>query len=94
VVEGKEVASFWDIEKPRFELVRGPAWLRIDESTGVLRGVPDAAGNTEVVVQVTLERPIRRLDEGRLSWGQEVVKEVGAEKVGTATQRFRISVAK
>ena len=36
VVEGKEVASFWDIEKPRFLLVQGPSWLRIDESTGVL----------------------------------------------------------
>ena len=37
-------------------------------------------------------RPVRRLDEGRLSWGQELVKEVGAEKVGSATQRFRIAV--
>ena len=92
IVEGKEVASFWDIEKPRFVLVQGPSWLRIDESTGVLRGVPDAAGNTDVVVTVTLERSVRRLDEGRLSWGQELVKEVVTEKVGSATQRFRITV--
>jgi hypothetical protein len=92
VVEGKEVASFWDVEKPRFVLVRGPSWLRIDESTGVLRGVPDAAGSTDVVVKVTLERPVRRLDEGRLSWGQELVKEVATEKVGSTTQRFRIAV--
>jgi hypothetical protein len=92
VVEGKEVASFWDIEKPRFALVQGPSWLRIDESSGLLRGVPDAAGNTEVVVKVTLERSVRRLDEGRLSWGQELVKEVVAEKVGSATQRFQIAV--
>jgi hypothetical protein len=91
-VEGKEVASFWDVEKPRFVLVQGPSWLRIDESTGVLRGVPDAAENTDVVVKVTLERSVRRLDEGRLSWGQELVKEVVAEKVGNATQRFRITV--
>jgi len=91
-VEGKEVASFWDIEKPRFVLERGPAWLRIDETTGVLRGVPDAAGNAEVVVTVTLERSVRRLDETRLSWGQEVVKEVVTEKVGSATQRFRLAV--
>ena len=87
------MASFWDIEKPRFALVQGPAWLRIDESTGVLRGVPDAAGNVDVVVRVTLERPVRRLDEGRLSWGQELVKEVATEKVGDATQRFKIAVA-
>jgi hypothetical protein len=92
VVEGKEVAGFWEVEKPRYVLVEGPAWLRIDEGTGVLRGVPDRAGNTEVVVRVTLERPVRRLDEGRLSWGQELVKETAAEKVGDATQRFKIAV--
>jgi hypothetical protein len=90
--EGKEVVSFWDIEKPRFVLVQGPTWLRIDESTGVLRGVPDVAGNADVVVKVTLERSVRRLDEGRLSWGHEQVKEVVTEKVGSATQRFRIAV--
>jgi hypothetical protein len=93
VVDGKEVASFWEVEKPRFVLVQGPAWLRIDENTGLLRGVPDAAGNTEIIVQVTLERPVRRLDEARLSWGQEMVKETAVEKVGSATQRFRIVVA-
>jgi hypothetical protein len=93
IVEGKETASFWDVEKPRFVLVEGPTWLRIDESTGLLRGVPDAAGNTDVVVKVTLERSVRRLDEGRLSWGQELVKEVVTEKVGSVTQRFRIAVS-
>jgi hypothetical protein len=93
-VIGKEVANFWDIEAPQFSLVRGPDWLHIDESTGVLRGVPDAAGTTEVVVKVTLERSVRRLDESRLSWGQELVNEVAAEKVGSATQRFRIAVGK
>ena len=85
-------ASFWDVERPRFELVRGPSWLRMDESTGVLRGVPGAAGSADVVVRVTLERSVRRLDEGRLSWGQELVKDVVTEKVGSATQRFRIVV--
>jgi hypothetical protein len=92
VLEGKEVASFWDVEKPRFMLVQGPTWLRIDESSGVLRGVPDAAGTTDVVVRVSLERSVRRLNEGRLSWGQELVKEVGTEQVGSVTQRFRIAV--
>jgi hypothetical protein len=92
VVDGKEVASFWDIEKPKFTLVQGPSWLRIDETTGMLRGVPDAVGNPEVVVTVTLEKSVRRLDEVRLSWGQELVKEVVTEKVGSATQRFRITV--
>jgi hypothetical protein len=92
VVNGKEVAGFWDIEKPRFLLVQGPTWLRIDANTGVLRGVPEAAGNTEVVVKVTLERSVRRLDEGRLSWGQELVKEVVTEEVGSTAQRFRLAV--
>jgi len=93
IVEGKEVASFWDIEKPRFVLEQGPTWLRIDENTGVLRGVPGTAGSTHVVVKVTLERSVRRLDAGRLSWGQELVKEVVIEKVGSARQRFRIAVS-
>ena len=92
MVAGKETAGFWDVEKPRFVLVEGPSWLRIDESTGVLRGVPDIAGNTDVVIKVTLERSIRRLDEGRLSWGQELVKEVVTEQVGSTTQHFRIAV--
>jgi hypothetical protein len=92
VVEGKEVAGFWDIEKPRFALVKGPAWLRINRNSGVLWGVPDAAGTAEVVVRVTLDRPVRRLDESRLSWGQEEVKEVGTETVGGVTQQFRITV--
>jgi hypothetical protein len=94
VIEGKETASFWDVEKARFALVEGPAWLRIDENTGVLRGVPTAAGNADVVVKVTLERSIRRLDEGRLSWGQEQVKETVTEQVGSATQRFRIVIGR
>ncbi len=71
---------------------RSPSWLRIDEATGVLSGVPDAAGTAEVVVAVTLERSVRRLDDGRLSWGNELVREVVNEKVGSATQRFRIAV--
>lgn len=91
-VEGKETTSFWDIEKPRFALSKGPAWLRLDENTGVLSGVPDAAGTADVVITVTLERPLRRLDDQRLSWGNELVLEAGAEKVGSATQSFRIRV--
>jgi acetyl esterase/lipase len=92
-VEGKEVASFWEIEKPRFVLVKGPTWLRIDEGSGLLRGVPDGAGKPDVVVKVSLERPVRRLDEGRLSWGQELVKETGSEAAGSTTQSFRIVVS-
>jgi len=91
-VEGKTVADFWEIEKPRFVLAQGPSWLHMDQTTGVLSGVPDAAGTADVVVTVTLERSVRHLDEGRLSWGHEQVLKVVDEKVGTATQRFRITV--
>jgi hypothetical protein len=93
-VEGKTVASFWDIERPRFKLAQGPSWLRIDENTGLLSGVPDADGATEVVVAVTLERSVRRPDDSRLSWGHDLVKEVATEMVGSATQRFRMVVGK
>jgi len=93
-VEGKPAESFWDIEKPRFVISKGPSWLRVEENTGLLRGRPDAIGETEVVVTVTLERPVRRLDDGRLSWGHELVKKTGTEKVGSATQRFRIAVGR
>jgi acetyl esterase/lipase len=92
VVNGKETASFWDVEKPRFELVGAPTWLRLDERTGLLRGTPDAAGKAEVAIKVTLERPMRRLDDNRLSWGLELVKDVGTEKVGAAMQRFQLIV--
>jgi hypothetical protein len=64
----------------------------MDASTGLLRGVPDTAGETAVLVKVTLERPIRQLDEVRLSWGQESVKDVVREKVGGAMQNFRVAV--
>ncbi len=92
-VEGKETASFWDIEKPRFALTKGPSWLHLNESTGLFTGVPDAVGTADVVITVTLERSVRRLDDGRLSWGHEQVLEVVNEKVGSATQRLRITVA-
>jgi hypothetical protein len=46
----------------------------------------------DVALSVTLERTVRRLDDGRLSWGNELVRGVVNEKVGSATQRFRIKV--
>jgi hypothetical protein len=93
-VDGKEVANFWDIEKPRFSIVQGPAWLRLDEATGVLSGVPDAPGTVDVVLAITLERSVRRLDDTRLSWGHELVKEVVTEKAGSAKQQLQITVEK
>jgi hypothetical protein len=92
MVGGKETTGFWDIERPRFSLERGPAWLAIDKDTGRLSGMPTAAGKAEVVVAVTLEREQRRLDGEALKWGQEKVISTGTETVGSATQRFVIDV--
>jgi hypothetical protein len=43
---------------------------------------------------VTLERSVCRLDDERLSWGHERVLEVLNEKTGSATEQFRIAVAR
>jgi hypothetical protein len=90
----KSVSNFWEVETPRFVLVQGPKWLRLDEKTGALTGVPDAEGAADVVVKVTLDRTARKLDDSRLSWGHELVKESGTEVVGTVTHRFRITVGR
>jgi hypothetical protein len=92
VVEGKETMSFWDVERLRFDLQRGPQWLTIDQATGLLSGTPDRSGTTEVVVSVSLEHDARRLDEAALKWGIEKVVSAGKETAGSATQRFTIEV--
>ena len=93
VVNGKETMKFWDVERPRFDVPRGPRWLAIDPTTGLLSGTPDRASTTEVVVSVTLEHEVRRLDEEALKWGIEKVISSGTETVGSATQSFNIEVA-
>ena len=92
VVNGKETMNFWDVERLRYNLVRGPQWLTIDEATGLLSGTPDRSGTTEVVVRVTRAR-VRPLDEEALKWGIEKVISSDTETVGTAIQRFTIEVA-
>jgi hypothetical protein len=98
-VEGEEVPSFWDVERPLFALEKGPSWLRIDERTGTLSGVPNAAGTFDVVVSATLERTVRRLeDSGPRPWNLGLGKDktLGLEKesAGAATQHFRLTVGK
>ncbi len=92
VVDGKEVMNFWDVERPRFEILRGPGWLTIDRRTGLLSGKPDRSGATEVAVSATLERDVRRLDEEALKWGIEKVVASGTDTVGRARQSFVIVV--
>jgi hypothetical protein len=88
----EQVSGYFDIEKPRFALVQGPAWLTIDKSTGVLAGTPDAQGSVQVTVTATIDRQTRKLDEKALVWGNEKVLGTTTESVGTATQTFVIEV--
>jgi hypothetical protein len=92
VVQGKETMNFWDVERLRFEIERGPRWLTIDRATGLLSGAPDRTGPTEVVVSVTLERDVRVLDEASLKWGIEKVVSSGTERAGNSSQSFVIEV--
>src|SRR5262249_15732949 len=93
VVGGKETMSFWDIESPRFAIQQGPAWLKIDERTGVLLGVPDGSGKVVVIVTATIDREARKLDERALSWGQEKTLSTTTQQVGKATQTFTLEIA-
>jgi hypothetical protein len=87
-----EVANFWDIEHPRYTL-KGPSWLKLDADTGALSGTPDRAGEFKVEVTATIDRQVRKLDEGVLGWGNEKVLSTFTERVGSATQRFVIEVS-
>ena len=69
VVDGKETANFWDIEKPEFAIEQGPPWLKIDPATGLLSGTPDAAGKVDVAVTVTIDQEVRKLDDEQTSAG-------------------------
>jgi len=94
MVDGRQTSGYFDIEKPRFRLAHGPAWLRMDEATGVLSGTPDVPGRTDVAVTVTIDRQVRKLDEAVLRWGGEKVLSIEAERVDAATQKFVIDVVK
>jgi Putative Ig domain len=81
------------VEHPAYALEGGPAWLKVDPATGLLSGTPDAAGRSEVVVSVTTDREVRKLDPGSAGWGVEKVVSTSAERVGADTQRFTIEVS-
>jgi hypothetical protein len=90
--DNQQVSGYFAIEKPRFALERGPAWLKIDENTGLLSGTPDVAGTVEVAVAARIEREVRNLDEKTLAWGNEKLLSTTLERVGAATQQFFITV--
>jgi hypothetical protein len=89
---GNQVTGYFDIEKPKFALAQGPTWLKIDEATGVVSGIPEAAGRAEVMVTATIDRQVRLLDEKALVWGREKVLSTTTKRIGTATQKFVIDV--
>ncbi len=92
VVNGKEIMNFWDVERLRFRIQRGPAWLSIDEATGLLSGTPDRAGKSEVVITTNLEEEQQRLDEEALKWGIQKVVSTATVTVGSAIQSLEIEV--
>lgn len=94
VVDGQETANFWDIEKPRFTIAKGPSWLKIDSATGLLSGTPDAAGKVDVAVTVTIDHEVRKLDDSRLGWGIETVVSTSTERIGSATRRYSIEIGR
>lgn len=87
-----QVSGYFNIEQPVFTIEQGPGWLKIDETAGLLTGVPDATGRVEVAVTATLRREVRNLDEKTLAWGNEKVLSTASERVGAATQKFVIEV--
>jgi len=87
-----QVSGYFDLEKPVFALERGPGWLKINEATGVLSGVPEVIGKVEVAVTATIDREVRKLDEKALIWGNEKVLSTARERVGASTQKFVIDV--
>jgi hypothetical protein len=93
VVDGRETMNYWDIETPRFSLEQGPNWLKIDERTGVLTGVPDRSGKVVITVTATIDREVRKLDEQALSWGLEKTLSTRTQRVGKATQSFTLEIA-
>jgi hypothetical protein len=93
VVDGKEAMAYWDLEAPRFALKQGPSWLKVDPVTGLLVGIPDSPGKVAIVVTATIDREVRNLDAGKLSWGLEKIVSTNTHRVGVATQKFMIDVA-
>ncbi len=90
--DGGQVSGYFDIEQPRFQLTQGPAWLTIDEATGLLQGTPDAPGEFPVAVTASIDREARELDQAALVWGREKLLAVTTEPVGSSVQQFVIVV--
>jgi len=91
-VNGQEVRAFFEIESPKYTIVKGPAWLKLDPATGTLVGKPDAAGKFEVTILATIEREQRKVDEAALVWGNYRLLATSIEKLAGTPQSFTIDV--
>ncbi len=60
---------------------------------GANLGDPVQVFKFEVEVTATIDRQVRKLDEGVLGWGNEKVLSTSTERVGSASQRFVIEVS-
>jgi hypothetical protein len=88
-----QVSGYFDIEHPAFSFADGaPAWLKIDPTTGLLTGTPDARGKFTITLTATIDRQVRQLDEKALTWGNEKVLATTTERVGSTSQTFVIEV--
>jgi len=90
--DGHEIEGYFDVENPAFKLDQAPSWLKIDESTGLLSGKPDAPGKVEVALTATDSREVRKLDEKVLIWGREQILSTSVEQTPPVTQKFTIVV--
>jgi len=91
-VDGRDSQNFWDIEKLKVTVDKGPDWLKADGAS--LGGTPTSAGSFDVELTVTLERDVRKLDGNVLSWGNEKVVSQAVERVGVAAQKFTLVIDK
>lgn len=55
--------QFWDIEEETFKLVEGPAWLSVDEKTGVVSGTPAAGDVGSATVKLEVANQLGRRAE-------------------------------
>jgi len=83
-----QVVKFWDVQEAGYSLLEGPAWLRIDEATGLLSGKADAPGKYKVVVAARLQRKLEKLDLDALAWGLRRVTGEAFEEMGPSIQKF------
>lgn len=88
-----EVKKFYDIENPKFSLIKAPAWLSINPNTGLLSGTPPASkGSEDVIVSVVIEKEVPTLDIPLLGWGNYRSKSSETKIVGTEIQQFKILI--